>query len=255
MKQGVIFDIKRFSINDGPGIRTTVFFKGCPMKCLWCHNPESQSDSPQKTGKKESIGKLSTVDEVIREIEKENIFYDESKGGVTFSGGEPLQQPEFLNALLSECHKKEIHTTLDTSGDASPKIFNSLIDNVDLFLYDLKIIDEKTHVKFTGVSNRNILKNLETLSKKKKRVIVRFPIIPGITDSEENIKDVSSFVSSLKNIHEIDLLPYHKSAESKYKRLDLDYKLKDVKPPSDTRMNEIKNLFETLTHGIDIKMV
>ncbi|UCH92152.1 MAG: glycyl-radical enzyme activating protein [Candidatus Aminicenantes bacterium] len=250
--QGIIFDIKRFAIHDGPGIRTTVFLKGCPMKCPWCHNPEGQKKCPERgwnNGKKEIIGEKRSVDEVMREIDKEVVFYDESKGGVTFSGGEPLVQPKFLQALLQECRKRDIHTTLDTTGYVSPRIFKSIIDKVDLFLYDLKIMDEQTHIRYTGVSNRPVIENLRILSKKGKKVIIRFPVIPGITDTKENIKKLGTFVASLKNIDEIDLLPYHRTAEGKYRHLKKENKMKEmaVMPPTDEQMNKIQRLFEKYT--------
>jgi len=252
--KGLIFDIRRFSIHDGPGIRTTVFFKGCPLKCRWCHNPESQRAFPE-TFKNKTIGEEKTVADIVKEIEKETIFYDESRGGVTFSGGEPLEQPHFLEALLDECKKKEIHTTLDTSGDSHPSIFNPIIDKVDLFLFDLKIMDEKEHKKYTGVSNHFILQNLKTLAKKKKNVIIRFPVIPTITDTDENIKSIASFVMSLKNIHEIDLLPYHRTGETKYRHLGFEYNMEGITPPDDNRMEEIKHLFEQNTQNIEIKRI
>ncbi len=250
--QGIIFDIKRFAIHDGPGIRTTVFFKGCPMKCPWCHNPESQEKCPERVGnngKTEIIGKKRSVAEVMSEIEKEVVFYDESRGGVTFSGGEPLVQPQFLLALLKECRKRDIHTTLDTTGYTSPKTFKSIIDKVDMFLYDLKIMDEQNHIRCTGVSNRLVLENLKILAKKGKKIIIRFPVIPGITDTEENIKAVGTFVSSLESISEIDLLPYHRTAEGKYRRLKKKNLMKTMRvmPPGDERMEEIKQLFKKYT--------
>jgi pyruvate formate lyase activating enzyme len=249
MRQGVIFDIKRFALHDGPGIRTTVFFKGCPMKCPWCHNPESQKKNREKPGTGKIIGVKQSVDQVMKEIEKEVVFYDESRGGVTFSGGEPLCQPQFLFALLQECRKKEIHTTLDTSGCVSPRVFKAILADVDLFLYDLKIMDEQKHIQYTGVSNRSVIDNLKQLCRAGKKVIVRFPVIPGITDSEENIKALGTFVSSLKNIDEIDLLPYHRIAEGKYRRLNREDRMKEaaVKPPTAKRMEEIKECFKKYT--------
>lgn len=249
---GIIFDIKRFAIHDGPGIRTTVFFKGCPMRCPWCHNPESQKKCPERVannGKKEIIGMERSVEEIIDEIEKEVVFYDESQGGVTFSGGEPLAQPQFLQALLKECRKRDIHITLDTTGYVSPKTFKSIIDKVDMFLYDLKIMDDKKHIQCTGVSNRPVLENLKILSKKGKKVIIRFPVIPGITDTEENIKAVGTYVSSLKNISEIDLLPYHRIAEGKYRHFKKENKMKEmnVMPPTAKQMDKIQRLFEKYT--------
>jgi pyruvate formate lyase activating enzyme len=226
------------------------------MRCPWCHNPESQHKFPEQVigPKNNIIGEEKTVADIMQEIDKEVLFYDESKGGVTFSGGEPLQQAEFLDALLDECKKKEIHTTLDTCGDVSPQTFNSIIDKVDLFLYDLKIMDDQAHIKYTGESNRFTLQNLETLSQKHKPVIIRFPVIPGITDSEENIKAVGTFVSSLKNIRQIDLLPYHRIGDAKYKRLQRQNKMKDVIPPTDENMNEVKRMFEKFTRDVNIKM-
>ncbi|MGE5340633.1 MAG: glycyl-radical enzyme activating protein [Candidatus Omnitrophota bacterium] len=258
MIQGIIFDIKRFSINDGPGIRTTVFFKGCSLRCAWCHNPESQSHLPQKAGDKKLIGDEKRVDEVMFEIEKEIVFYDQSGGGVTFSGGEPLEQPRFLGALLDACRTRDIHTAIDTSGNISPDVFNPFIDRTDLFLYDLKIMDEHLHIACTGVSNTHILKNLQTLSQKNKPTIIRFPVIPGFTDGDDNIQAIGDYVSSLqniRNIHEINLIPYHRTGEAKYKRLNMTYNMVHVLPPSEERKNDIENLFRTFTKNIDIKWI
>ncbi|MFX1514452.1 MAG: 4Fe-4S cluster-binding domain-containing protein, partial [Promethearchaeota archaeon] len=169
--KGIIFDVKKYAIHDGPGIRTTVFFKGCPLRCWWCHNPEGQKEGLEtiiKTqidkntlsdNQEETIGREVSVVEVITEIEKDQLFYDESGGGVTFSGGEPLMQPAFLNALLDACKEKELTTTLDTCGYASWNILKKIKDKIDLFLYDIKIIDNKEHQKYTGVSNNQILSN------------------------------------------------------------------------------------------------
>jgi pyruvate formate lyase activating enzyme len=252
--QGIIFAIKRFAIHDGPGIRTTIFFKGCPMHCHWCHNPEGRKKNPQKTSQNNTIGEEKTAAEVMQEIEKETLFHDESGGGVTISGGEPLKQPAFLGALLDECKKREIHTALDTTGCVSPRVFDAIIDKVDLFLYDLKIMDNKKHLHYTGVSNRRVLENLKTLSQRDKKVIIRFPVIPGITDAEENIKAAAVFVSSLKNIRQIDLLPYHRTAEAKYKRLRMIDKMAGVKPPTTEHMKKISNLFKKYTKNKNIEI-
>ncbi len=240
MQKGVLFNIQRFALHDGPGIRTTVFLKGCPLRCRWCHNPESLN-----SGISDGIGETKTVEQVMREIEKEIIFYDESGGGVTFSGGEPLMQPEFLGVLMDGCREKDIHITLDTTGCVSPQVFDSLADKVDLFLYDLKIIDDTGHKKFTGASNKYALQNLETLSEKGKRVIIRFPLITGITDTTENVTAVAAFVSRLKGIHDIDVLPYHETAQHKYRHLKMDNKMEGVTPPPPERTKEIENIFET----------
>lgn len=238
--QGTIFNIKRFALHDGPGIRTTVFLKGCPQKCRWCHNPESF-----EPGISDGIGKIIASEDLFREIEKETIFYDESGGGVTFSGGEPMMQPLFLAELLDRCRETEIHTALDTTGSVPPKIFNSVVDKIDLFLYDLKLLNDADHIKYTGISNRYALENLETLSKNRKRVIVRFPMIPGITDTEENINAVAAFVSGLKGIRDIHVLPYHKTAEAKYGRLKIENKMPEVEPPPPDRIEYVKKKFES----------
>lgn len=242
--QGTIFDIKRYSINDGPGIRTTIFFKGCPLNCIWCHNPESRSQSPQPASNKDIIGKLMSESELLKEIEKDQIFYDQSGGGVTFSGGEPLLQFNFLTSILSECNKKGIHTAVDTSGYLSPTLFRQIAPKADLFLYDLKLLDNDSHNHYTGVPNHIILENIKTLSELKIQTTLRFPVIPTITDSDENIKRIGIFASSLENIHEINIIPYHRNAEAKYIRLKLEYNLRGIVPPSDDHLNHIKKLFQ-----------
>lgn len=237
--QGVVFNIKRFALHDGPGIRTTVFLKGCPQACWWCHNPEGLNP-----GLSNGIGERKTAAQVMEEIEKEVIFYDESGGGATFSGGEPLMQPEFLAALMDECRKKQIHVALDTTGCVSPGRFNSLVDKADLFLYDLKIMDDQQHIKYTGTSNRYALENLKTLSQKEKNVIIRFPMIPGITDNDENVTAIAVFISGLRGIHHLHVLPFHRTAEQKYRRLNIEYKMNGVMPPTPERIREVKQAFE-----------
>ena len=242
-KTGIIFDIKHFAIHDGGGIRSTVFLKGCPMKCRWCHNPESQAKEPENFPGKVSIGERVSVEHVLAEIEKDTVFYDESGGGVTFSGGEPLLQPGFLSALLLECREREIHTIVDTCGYAVPQIFNSIIDKVDLFFYDMKLMDKEKHIEYTGVSNDRVNENLKTLSEKEKAVVIRFPVIPGITDSEKNLNDIADFLSPLKGIDEIPLLPHHDTAAAKYKKFKKENLMVGVKPPPAERIEEIEKRF------------
>lgn len=268
MEEGIVFDIRKYSIHDGPGIRTTVFLKGCPLRCPWCHNPEGQSSKLEIMIKSyrclkdcseclsvcekgallkvdgtlvirrekcdvcgkciqvcnseaiEIIGKKISAEEVINEVEKDKIFYETSGGGVTFSGGEPTRQPEFLDALLTLAKERNFHTIVDTCGYALPRVIEKIANKVDLFLYDLKIMDEKKHRKYTGQSNKLILQNLQKLAKKGKEIIVRIPLIPGVNDDEENIQKTAEFLQSLKNIRQISLLPYHKLGRDKYKRLD-----------------------------------
>jgi pyruvate formate lyase activating enzyme len=292
MKKGIIFDIKRYAIHDGPGIRTTVFFKGCPLRCLWCHNPEGLVPEPELTFIKtrclqdcnecverctrgalsrpdqyifidreecdlcgdcvqvcptealEIIGKWMSTEEVINEIEKDMIFHDGSKGGVTFSGGEPLMQPEFLNALLEECKKKGIHTSLDTSGYATFENLEKIKDKVDLFLYDIKMIDDEKHKKTTGVSNKSILDNLRKLSERGNNIVVRIPVIPGINNTDEDISEIAEFITTLKEIKEICLLPYHNIAKHKYEKLNRPFMMKKTEPLSEENKENIKKKFE-----------
>lgn len=259
MSEGIIYDIKRFAIHDGPGIRTTIFLKGCPLSCWWCHNPEGQKKEPEKiikiwkgSRKNEIIGEKVSIDYVLKEIKKEEIFYDESGGGVTFSGGEPLMQIEFLRELLKECNKIDIHTAIDTSGYASAKKFESILEFTDLFLFDLKIMDQRDHLKYTGASNKSILNNLKTLQKFNKRTFLRFAIIPGITDIKQNIEDIIKFIKPMKNIERVDILPYHRTGIDKYKRLNKRIKKKDIKIPGENLLNNIKKSF--LCSGLKVNI-
>ncbi|MHB8906269.1 MAG: glycyl-radical enzyme activating protein [Melioribacteraceae bacterium] len=262
---GYIFDIKKYSVNDGPGIRTTVFLKGCPLSCWWCHNPESRSSEPEKidncsfrwnlsyeSSQRNMIGSQVSVNDVIREVEKDLPFYEESKGGATFSGGEPMLQIDFLHQLLTECKKKDINTAIDTTGYAPPTDFEKIYDLTDIFLYDLKLIDDNFHYEYCGVSNKLIHENLRELSSRGSKIILRFPIIPTLTAAEENITQTISFISTLKNIREIDLLPFHTTAKSKYERMKIQNKVIDLIPPTKEYMNELKNRFSQL--GIPIKI-
>lgn len=266
-EKGIVFDVKKYALHDGPGIRTTVFLKGCPLKCWWCHNPESHKLEPEVMNFTESnnsnksylrrssktVGKSMTVNEVLKEVEKDVIFYDESGGGVTFSGGEALMQHEFLLELLKESKKRGIHTTLDTSGYGEQDIFEKISNYVDLFLYDVKLIDEQDHIKYTSVSNAKILRNLEMLSSKEKEIIVRIPLIPSISDTEENLILVSQYLFTLKQEHEIHLLPYKTIGEMKYKRLKIENKMTKVLQLSDERINQVKEFFES--NGFTVKVV
>lgn len=300
MEEGIIFDIKRYAIHDGPGIRTTVFLKGCPLECWWCHNPEGQKTEPElifreskclegcteclaacpknalsktgpivvinrtkcelskscietcPTGALEVAGKKMTVAEIMEAIEKDSVFYDDSKGGVTFSGGEPLMQPDFLGGLLDECAKRHIHTTVDTCGYASAEIFEKIRDKVGLFLYDLKVIDDKKHIETTGESNEIILKNLKELSEKGCAISIRIPVIPGINDSSSDIEEMVEFLNNLQEIEEIDLLPYHKIGSQKYGSLDMPDKMAETPALSDSTVARIKKQLEK--HAFSVKI-
>lgn len=262
---GVIFDIKRFAIHDGPGIRTTVFFKGCPLRCWWCHNPESHKILPEKfegcnfrsninhsLSSQDEVGREVTIPELMNEIEKDSVFYDESGGGVTFSGGEPTMQPDFLLSLLKECKENGFHTAVDTSGYAPTRIFEKIIDETDLFLYDLKLMNDELHQKYTGVSNKLIQTNLKWLDENQKNICVRIPVVPGITDTKENISATINFLSTLQNISEINLLPYHKAGEGKYSRFKKENKLPVMKSPENNYIEKVMNQFKILPQKIKI---
>lgn len=251
MNSGIIFKIKKYAIHDGPGIRTTVFLKGCPLDCWWCHNPEGKMPNPQvmkadhsPEGGREIVGKKMSVDEVLSEIEKDIIFYDESEGGVTFSGGEPLYQATFLLAMLKACQEKEIHTVVDTSGYAPAEIFIEVCNMIDFVLFDLKLMDDDMHRRYTGVSNRKILKNLETLSGLNTPHHIRFPLIPGITDTDKNVLSVAEFVRALGSVSRIDILPMHRTADGKYRRLGMQSKMDHKQLPSPEEITTTKRQFE-----------
>lgn len=252
-----IFDIKRFAIHDGPGIRTTVFFKGCSLSCQWCHNPESRSSECQYyikkqklNGKsferKETIGKYIEINDLLEEIEKDRIFYEESNGGVTFSGGEPLMQSIALKEISNSCKKIGIHTTLDTTGFIKEEEFKETINDIDLFLYDIKHLVDKVHMEFTGVSNKLILKNLFHLFETKRNVIIRFPVIPDVNTDEKHLGLMAELLVKIRNeqIFRIDLLPYHKIGSDKYKRFGIESYNKKFYEPDEHLMNNLKERFE-----------
>ncbi len=263
---GIVFDIKKYSLHDGPGIRTTVFLKGCPLECWWCHNPESRNLRPdvvEKTVRRrefithysenqDAIGKEVTVEEIIKEVEKDVIFYDESGGGVTFSGGEPLMQPDFLWTLLVECKERSLHTAVDTSGYAPFDVLDRMIQKTDLFLYDLKLMDDEEHQKYTGVSGMLILDNLNRLVEKGKPIDIRIPIIPKITDTEYNLNQIMEFLVKLDHIRNVSLLPFNCFGTEKYKRLRIKNKMVNVSPPSQDVMEVIKSQFEN--RGFHVKI-
>lgn len=263
---GLIFDIKRFALHDGPGIRTTVFLKGCSLRCWWCQNPESireysesfQVKSISTTFNKECLediifGKQYSVEELIEELLKDRIFYDESSGGITFSGGEPLIQYKFVSECLNKCKLLGLNTAIDTSGYVQFEAFKKVYDDTDIFLYDIKLIDDKDHISFTDVSNKLILSNLKLLTNLGNKVVIRIPLIPDITDTDKNIYNTVTFLSSLKNIKQIDLLPYNKIAESKYKRLNRLSKIGELQTQSSEKLLEIKSLFDPLDVKVSIR--
>src|SRR4030042_119193 len=258
-----IFDIKRFAIHDGPGIRITIFFKGCKMSCWWCHNPEGINPKVENYTKETILdgkvisenavaGEWISLEDMMKEIEKERIFMDESGGGVTFSGGEPFFQPEFLMAVLKECRNKKFHTAVDTSGNTTERLIRQAAGLTDLFFYDLKLIDEKEHEKYTGVSNKQILRNLKILSELKSNIHIRVPLIPGINDKPAQIESLINFISQLNGINNVDLLPYHHFAHSKYKRFNRNNRLDGITKPTESQIQKLKKQFESAGYNVKI---
>lgn len=252
---GIVFDIKRYAVHDGPGIRTTIFMKGCPLRCLWCHNPESFSpqieefDQVKRLGGKSvqekiQIGKEYSVKSLVKEIEKDQLFFDESGGGVTFSGGEPLFQIDFLASMLRECKAMDFHTVVDTSGFAPKEHLEWIIEHVDLFLFDVKQMDDEEHKKLTGVSNRQILENLAYLIDQKKKLIIRYPMIPGFNDSYENIMKMIRFLEDSTYQSEIHILPYHRMGKDKYERFNKENNMPDIPSLNEEDTLWAKEIFE-----------
>lgn len=299
MQEGLVFDIKKFSIHDGPGIRTTVFLKGCPLACAWCHNPEGQLPAPQlllrpkrcivcgsceelcpegaisrtESGyttdtdicklcgtctevcpaeARELVGRRMSIRQVMEEIQKDQLFYDESGGGVTFSGGEPLMQPHFLLALLEMCGELDIHRAVDTSGLVDEDLLLEVARETDLFLYDLKHIDTAKHRVYTGVSNAIILKNLIKLVASDTPVTIRFPLVGGVNDDDENVHATASMVRSLPKPCQVSLLPYHKHAQDKHWRFGMSYRLSKGGAVAEERLEEISRVFSS--YGLQVRI-
>jgi pyruvate formate lyase activating enzyme len=263
--KGLIFSVKKYSVHDGPGIRVTFFMKGCPLNCRWCHNPEGISptrecvDLVHKIGEREFIektqaGEYYSLKDILEILDKDEVFIKHSGGGVTFSGGEPLLQHEFLLSALQNCRRKGYHTAVDTSGYAPQDRFISILPYTDLFLFDIKHMDEQRHIELTGLPNRLILSNYRQILNSGKDVMVRYPVIPGYNDEPANLERTRSFIIETKNenLKKICLLPYHRTGASKYKRFGMEYRMEGTEQPSAIRMNELKKYFEET--GIKVKI-
>ena len=297
--QGTIFAIKRYALHDGPHIRTTIFLKGCPLFCRWCHNPEGISPDPQLVWSAdrcigcntcvaacpqkalhftnqqmqrelercdgcgecvrlcpalahEANGWQATVNEVVTEIKKDIPFFDQSGGGVTFSGGEPLMQPKFLLALLCKTGELGIHRAVDTTGYVDRETISIIAGHTDLFLYDIKHMNNKKHRQYTGVDNTVILDNLRYLVNKGVKVQVRLPLIPGINDDHENIVQTGTFLQSLPGIDAVDILPYHPSAKAKYNKLHLQYSADQIHVAEEADIQEIVHSLEQFNLSVRI---
>jgi pyruvate formate lyase activating enzyme len=297
--RGRITHIQRFSVDDGPGIRTTVFVKGCSLNCSWCHNPECIHPGIQiqffadrcthcaacvqacsiggqdiidgqrvyfrelcQGGMAEcvkacdfdalqKIGTDITADEAFREINKDRVFFEKSEGGVTISGGEPLLQPDFTQAILNRCKQSGFHTAVDTAGNVPWKYFEKVLPDTDLFLYDLKCIDPDKHRLATGSSNHLILENLLRLLQEDKEIWIRIPLIPNINDQDEDILAFCAVLSSMKQVQKIQLIPYHQLGVGKYASLGLTYQLMGTAPVPSENMAHVVDLF--LEQGIRVE--
>ncbi len=295
--KGLIFNIQKFSLHDGPGIRTTVFMKGCSLACKWCSNPESMNWNQEimthnvrcigckkcaeacpvgaivftERGREidwekcnnclecarvcpakaiECIGYYMTVEEVMKKVESDRTFYENSNGGMTVSGGEPLVQPEFVRELLKKCQEKGIHTTLDTTGNAPWQNIESVLEYVDLVLQDIKHTDTGMHKKGTSVGNELILENAKKIAKRK-RIWIRMPLIPEFNDSEVNIKKVAEFASDI-GAEKVSVLPYHELGSSKYPDLGRVYSMQGTKPPEKKVVERVRKTIES--YGLKVEI-
>ncbi len=240
---GRIFNIQRFSIHDGPGVRTIVFLKGCPLRCRWCCNPEGQEWKTQtmtQAGKEKLVGQDVTVGYIMEEILKDRVYYNRSGGGgLTLSGGECLWQPDFSEALLRASHEAGITTAIETTGYAKPEVIRRLLPHVDTVLMDIKHIDPKKHMEFTTVDNRLILENARMIAQEAKELIIRVPVIPTFNDTEDEIGAIASFAKELGSVRELHLLPYHRIGSDKYAGLGRSYTMTHILPPSGEQMEAL----------------
>ncbi len=278
MPSGLVFNIQRFSLHDGPGLRTTVFMKGCPLHCEWCHNPESQSPRQEfvrmrhrcmhcgrcsedelanpvvvgrgmddvalcPTGALQAVGETMEPDELVATLLRDRVFFDESHGGVTFSGGEPLLQAPFVIECLRRLKDEGVHTALDTCGFARWPDLAEAAALASLVLFDVKLIDEARHREATGVSNAIILSNLKALSEVHANIWIRVPVIPGVNDDAANLDATADFLRSLPGIRQVELLPYHATGEAKFERVGLDYALHGTASPSHARLEALATHF------------
>ena len=237
--QGRIFNIQRFSIHDGPGIRTIVFFKGCYMRCAWCCNPESQRweiETLVENGKPKTVGRDVTVDDIMPEILADMPYYRRSGGGVTLSGGEVLCQADFARELLERCQAHGLHTAIESAASTTFDKIEKLLPHLDLYLMDIKHIDSQKHKEYTGIDNALILENAVRIAKSGTNLIIRTPVIPGFNDTAEEIRAISKFAASLPGVREHHLLPYHRLGSDKYTGLGRSYSLGEIEPPSNERM-------------------
>ena len=245
--KGRIFNIQRFSIHDGPGIRTIVFFKGCYMRCAWCCNPESQSREIEtiiEKGRAKTVGEDVSVSDIMPEILSDLPFYRRSGGGVTLSGGEVLCQSDFAKELLMACKEEGLHTAIESAASSTFSEIEKLLPYLDLYLMDIKHMDSAKHKEYTGVGNERILENARKIAESGVELIIT-PVIPGFNDTPEDIKAISHFAKTLPGVREHHLLPYHRLGSDKYDGLGRKYSLKEIEPPSKEKMEYLLSVAET----------
>ncbi|MFO7722180.1 MAG: glycyl-radical enzyme activating protein [Bacteroidales bacterium] len=253
---GTVFDIRRFTMNDGPGVRVTVFLKGCPLRCAWCHNPEGRDPSPvtvnyevkdcdgNVSSVSDTIGTTFTPEELLETILSEKAVMQGSGGGITFSGGEPLMQYRFLLPVLKACHEQGIHTAIDTNGYSPSEVFEEVIPYTDLFLFDLKHANRQKHLEYTSVSTVKILENLELILSKGAQVWIRVPVIPGFNHSRQDIAEIIRVLKAMpKGISQVELIPYRKTAADKYRRLGYHNSMGDTPSLSPARLRPYRRMF------------
>lgn len=297
--KGLVFDIQRFSLHDGPGIRTTVFLKGCPLRCLWCDNPESQSGQVEvahleklcaccgrcvtacsqeaialrngkpaidrsvcngcgscveacPNGALHVFGRWLTSEDVVQEVEKDSPFYENSGGGVTLSGGEPFAQGEFVGVLLRRLKEEGYHITVETSGYAPWQVVESCAPHIDLFYFDIKHLDSRSHKRLTGVPNELILANARRIAEMGKQMVLRVPFVPGLNTSDANLRSLGLFARDL-GVSRIDILPYHRMGVGKYKALGRTYPAEAVVEPGDSLLQEAQVMVADIS-GIKVRI-
>lgn len=249
--KGRIFDIQRYSIHDGLGIRTIVFLKGCVLRCRWCCNPESQSheiETMKVLGKEKTIGRDITVSEALEIVEKDRAYYRRSGGGLTLSGGESLCQPDFTRALLKEAKRRGINTALESMGCAKYEVIESILPFLDTYLLDIKHTNPEKHKEFTGRSNELMLENARKIADSEMtKLVIRVPVIPGFNDTSDEIRSIAAFANTLKGVDTIHLLPYHSFGRGKYEGLGREYPMGDVASPTDEHMQMLKKAVESVS--------
>lgn len=285
--RGRIFNVQRFSLQDGPGLRTTVFLKGCPLACAWCHNPESQKPEPEivihedrclhcgacglacaapgearlgcgacedacPTGARRMVGRETSTRELLAEVMRDQVFFDQSGGGVTLSGGEPLLQPVFAGELMQGLKAEGVHVALDTCGFGAMEDLLALASYADLVLFDLKLADARRHAVATGEGNERILANLKALGEAGAVIWIRVPIVPGINDDHANLEATARIAAGTLGVRRVDLLPYHGTAEAKFERMGASYPLRGLEAPGPERMIQLARIFESV--GLEVNI-